>query len=102
MAFGEIYWDDGDSLDTFENGDFTHIKFQCNSTEFTSVIVQNSSLLPIPKMHTVIVAGVKDDIKFVTVNGKKSQNFMLDTDSQILKIENLKVDLTENIIVKWE
>ena len=86
LATGEIYWDDGDSLDTYENGDFTHIKFACNSTEFNTETMQNSRLLPIPKMHAVIITGLnKKPFKVFTVNCQELKDFMYDTNLQIRK-----------------
>ena len=103
LATGEIYWDDGDSLDTYKNGDFTHIKFTCNSTEFNTETMQNSSLLPIPKMHAVIITGLnKIPVKVVTVNGQELEDFIYDTNSRILKLENLNIDMTEKITLKWQ
>merc|ERR1719273_1390055 len=72
-AIGELYWDDGDSLNTYENGDFSHVKFQSTSSEFTSEIVQISSLFPVPPIHAVIVTGLREEVQFITVNGQKMQ-----------------------------
>ena len=103
LATGEIYWDDGDSLDTYENGDFTHIKFECNSTEFNTETMQNSSLLPIPKMHAVIITGLnKKPDKVLTLNGQELEDFMYDANLQILKLDNLNIDMTVKLTMKWQ
>ena len=65
--------------------------------------MQNSSLLPIPKMHAVIITGLnKKPDKVVTVNGQELEDFMYDTNLQILKLENLDIDMTEKITMKWQ
>ena len=65
--------------------------------------MQNSSLLPIPKIHAVIITGLnKKPVKVLNVNGQESEDFMYDTNLQILKIENLNIDMTEKITVKWQ
>ncbi|CAL1274835.1 unnamed protein product [Larinioides sclopetarius] len=38
-AHGELYWDDGDSLDSFGTGNYTLIQFNVNKTSLTSTVV---------------------------------------------------------------
>ena len=94
---GELYWDDGDSLNTYEN-----VKFHCNSSEFTSEIVQRKSLFPVPPIHSVIVTGLRKDIQFIIVNGKKMQEFIYDAKLDILKIETINIDTTKRNVIIWK
>ena len=65
--------------------------------------MQNSSLLPIPKMHAVIITGLnKKPDKVVTGNGQELEDFIYDTNLQILRLDNLNIDMTEKITVKWQ
>ena len=80
-----------------------HAYFACNSTEFNTETMQNSSLLPIPKMDAVIITELnKIPVKVVTVNGQELEDFIYDTNSRILKLENLNIDMTEKITLKWQ
>ena len=54
-------------------------------------------------MHAVIITGLnKKPDKVVTVNDQELENFMYDTNLQILKLENLDIDMTEKITMKWQ
>ena len=65
--------------------------------------MQNSSLLPIPKMHAMIITGLnKKPDKVVTVNGQELEGFMYDKNLQILKLDNLNIDMTVKLTMKWQ
>ena len=65
--------------------------------------MQNSSFLPIPKMHAVIINGLnKKPDKVVTVNGQELEDFMYDTNLKILKLDNLNIDMTVKLTMKWQ
>ena len=101
-ASGEIYWDDGDSLETYENGAFSHIKLHYNSSVFTTETVRNKSLIPVPPIKSVKVTGLEKDVQSITVNGKKMQEFNYDAELQILKIENINIDTTNRNVIIWQ
>jgi hypothetical protein len=67
---GELYWDDGDSLDTYKDQIFTHLIFGCYKNKLKSMVVRNSSKLRLPKLENITVVGLElDVVKTVKLNG---------------------------------
>uniref|UniRef100_A0A670XY36 Lysosomal alpha-glucosidase-like n=1 Tax=Pseudonaja textilis TaxID=8673 RepID=A0A670XY36_PSETE len=63
-AWGDLFWDDGDSLDTFEKGDYSYLVF--NVTQ-----VRRSHLRAMRRRRELpLVYGVREEPKTVTVSGK--------------------------------
>ncbi|GFY49527.1 lysosomal alpha-glucosidase [Trichonephila inaurata madagascariensis] len=68
QAKGELYWDDGDSLDTYVKGNYTLIRFNVDKNTFTSTIVNKGYDGPMDIAETQI-AGLTMKPSAVSVNG---------------------------------
>ncbi|GFV13579.1 lysosomal alpha-glucosidase [Trichonephila clavipes] len=68
QAKGELYWDDGDSLDTYVKGNYTLIRFNVDKNTFTSTIVNKGYDGPMDVAETQI-AGLTMKPSAVSVNG---------------------------------
>ncbi len=100
-AVGELYWDDGDSLETYESGAFTHLRFHAKKNVLLSSVLEHKSLLPLPNLQEVSIIGLDcDSIKSVTVNGNKVSSFTFH--SQLLMIVNLNVNLSKSLKIIWK
>lgn len=99
-AEGQLFWDDGDSLDTIEKKQYTLINFKLKTNELTSNVEQSSEEVP-PALGRVAILGIEQHVKFVTVNGENT-SFEYSIVGQYLVIEDLKVSLMEPVSVKWE
>ncbi|GBL98291.1 Lysosomal alpha-glucosidase [Araneus ventricosus] len=67
-AKGELYWDDGDSLDTYEKGNYNLINFNVSQNVFMSTIVNSGYNDPMI-LGAIQFAGFINDPKELTVNG---------------------------------
>ena len=60
------------------------------------------SLLPVPPINSVMITGLKKNVQFITVNGKKMQEFIYDAKLDILKIETINIDTTKRNVIIWK
>ncbi|XP_055950335.1 lysosomal alpha-glucosidase-like [Argiope bruennichi] len=68
QAQGELYWDDGDSLDTFEKGNYTLIRFKIDKNVLSSTVVNKGYEGPMDLGATQI-SGISRNVTEVSING---------------------------------
>ncbi|XP_072044621.1 lysosomal alpha-glucosidase-like isoform X1 [Amphiura filiformis] len=100
-ASGELYWDDGDTVGTYENGNYIFITFTAQNKMISSQITQDgypdSGTM---KLGSVIVYGVNSAPTSVTVNGK-SVAFKYDSTNKVLNVSSLDVKLNAPFKATW-
>uniref|UniRef100_A0A670XVL3 Lysosomal alpha-glucosidase-like n=1 Tax=Pseudonaja textilis TaxID=8673 RepID=A0A670XVL3_PSETE len=74
-AWGDLFWDDGDSLDTFEKGDYSYLVFNVTQVRRSHLrAMRRRRELPLPPTYITVdklsVYGVREEPKTVTVSGK--------------------------------
>ncbi|XP_046402984.1 lysosomal alpha-glucosidase-like isoform X2 [Ischnura elegans] len=124
-ASGVLYWDDDDSLNTWEEGHYSFLTFtlgkgnttpgrrpdsnaelaakQVTGTAEGSVLsgVVTWRGVPVPvNLGAVRVMGVSGPVRGVSANGQ-SVPFSYDTKSKYLVVENLDLDLNTVFIIMW-
>ncbi|KAL7979401.1 hypothetical protein Chor_015425 [Crotalus horridus] len=62
-AWGDLYWDDGDSLDTFEKGDYSYLVFNVTQNTFISTILHSSTEVTHLTVDKLSVYGVREEPK---------------------------------------
>ncbi|CAB1342335.1 unnamed protein product [Coregonus sp. 'balchen'] len=72
-AWGDLFWDDGDSLDTFQRGDYSYVIF---------IAGQNGALDGLV-LGGVRVFGMLSPPRYVWANGKKVRDFSYRTDTKM-------------------
>ncbi|KAJ1129047.1 hypothetical protein NDU88_007418 [Pleurodeles waltl] len=82
IAQGELFWDDGDSLMTFEKGDYSHIVFLAANNVLLNVLVHANSQLDTLKLQDVMVYGLLKPPKKVLVNDVPNTDFSYHLDTQ--------------------
>lgn len=102
LAFGSLFWDDGESLDTFESGKYDFIEFNARKGSIISKVVKmgyrpTSGLY----LNNVNVYGVSQAPKSATVNGKMAIAHY-NPQTQVLQINGFRVDLLNMISIKWQ
>ncbi|XP_059156797.1 uncharacterized protein LOC131941537 [Physella acuta] len=101
-ATGELFWDDGESLDSISARKFSQIYFYMNNKNTLMSRVAQASYNPPQgvKMSDVVVYGVSQAPSAVSVNGN-SATFSYNSDSKVLNITGLDVDLLRTFTVTW-
>ncbi|GBL98283.1 Lysosomal alpha-glucosidase [Araneus ventricosus] len=69
QANGELYWDDGDSLDSYTNGKYNLIQFSLKNNTLSSTVVNrgyNHSMI----LNMISIMGTDKSPKTVSVNGR--------------------------------
>ena len=68
---GELYWDDGDSADTYETGTFNHITFSCSgASKLRSVVEHRGYRAENMTLDFVSVFGLGTRVTSVTLGGR--------------------------------
>ncbi|CAH0694338.1 unnamed protein product [Spodoptera exigua] len=100
QAKGELYWDDGDSLNTYEEQKYSHIEFSLNITEIRSTVQWWG--YGVPSLNKISVLN-QPPIKMVAINDQpcvKQCEYNYNTQTKVLQITaNLSLDKPFN--VKW-
>ncbi|XP_022103478.1 lysosomal alpha-glucosidase-like isoform X2 [Acanthaster planci] len=99
---GQLFWDDGDSLDTYESGNYLFVEFASNATTMNSTVVHDgySGSQPVT-VETIILSAVPRPVSQVTINGT-AVPFHYSPDVQNVYVDKLKVPMQFNFYVKWE
>ncbi|XP_031425272.1 lysosomal alpha-glucosidase isoform X2 [Clupea harengus] len=100
-ARGELYWDDGDSLDTYERGDYSHILFMARQSQLVSDPVRVSGALDGLVLGQVRVFGVPSPPKAVMANGETVTDFTYRSDTMSLTVASLSLPMTEEFTLQW-
>ena len=67
---GDLYWDDGESLDSYHEGSFNYIRISCDGSNQIVTKVEKTGFDEAMKSANVKVYGVKTGPKSVTLNGR--------------------------------
>ena len=96
-AVGDLYLDDGESLDTKET---LMIKFTVQSKTLTSSPTLGG-YTPTAKVSNVTILGVMSKPSQVTVNGN-STPFNYDSSSMVLSLQSLGLSLVDKFVILWQ
>ncbi len=80
-ADGELYWDDGVSLDAYDKGAYDHINFACSDKTLISRVDVAGYKKEIT-LGWIGIFGLKDNVKSVKFNGK-AVKFQYDAKLQV-------------------
>ncbi|XP_071953702.1 lysosomal alpha-glucosidase-like isoform X1 [Antedon mediterranea] len=101
QAAGDLYWDDGDSLDTVAKGAFSIWQFQAENQQIKSNIIKDgfpsSSQMSLGEIK---IFGLKSSPTQVSANGKDVQ-FSYDTLYKVLTVTNLKLPFNKFNTLVW-
>ncbi|KAL0872207.1 hypothetical protein ABMA27_004610 [Loxostege sticticalis] len=96
-AMGELYWDDGDSLNSFDEKKYSLIQFGLTRNILTSTVVWWGYGVPPLSNITVFEQPAVVD---VTVNGAPARYSYIDK-TRVLQIYNINLSLDTNFEVQW-
>ncbi|XP_062388120.1 lysosomal alpha-glucosidase [Sardina pilchardus] len=101
LARGELYWDDGDSLDTYERGDYSHILFMAGESQLVSDPLRTNGALDGLILGQVRVFGVPSSPNTVKANGEIVTDFTYNSDTMSLTVRSLSLPMTEEFTLQW-
>jgi lysosomal alpha-glucosidase len=100
-ANGDLFIDDGDTIDTIENGIYTLVEFIAISS--TSTISIRSTIIlnrytKVTKINTLTVLG-SPEICDIQVNGKSYSQFSYNQSTRVLLVSNLNLPVNQVFII---
>ncbi|XP_076020739.1 lysosomal alpha-glucosidase [Genypterus blacodes] len=100
-AWGDLFWDDGDSLDTFETGNHCYIIFIAGQSQVVSDPVRLNGALDGLVLGGLRVFGVPSPPHYVWANGEKVRDFTYRTDTKALTVTSLALPMSKVFTVQW-
>ncbi|CAF4343495.1 unnamed protein product [Rotaria socialis] len=94
-ASGNLFWDDGDSLDSVETQTYNYFEFTLTTPNTLTVnaLITNYKESPM-RLDLVKILGINKPITSVTVNGKAYSDYLYDFLDQIFLVFNLMTYLS--------
>ncbi|KAK2912661.1 sucrase-isomaltase, intestinal-like [Channa argus] len=110
QAAGELFWDDGDSRETVENGKYIHYTFSVLNGQLTMQVTHAGYKDPNNlKFENITIIGVPyAPISVSVTNGTLGNstlpgaNIQYDGNKKVLFLHSLSLTLGETYLVKWE
>ncbi|XP_006891565.1 PREDICTED: sucrase-isomaltase, intestinal-like [Elephantulus edwardii] len=107
-AIGDFFWDDGETKDTIENGNYIFYTFSVSNNTL-SITCTHSSFPEGTNLafETIKVLGLSNSVTQVTVAEVNQAvtshtSFNYDASSQVLLIDNLKLNLGKSFTIVWD
>ncbi|XP_030645548.1 lysosomal alpha-glucosidase [Chanos chanos] len=100
-AKGELFWDDGESLDTFERADYSRVIFIVSPSKLVSEPVILNGALDGLVVSEVRVFGVPTPPTAVWANGQKVKDFTYHSETRLFTVSGLALPMTEVFTVQW-
>lgn len=100
-ARGDLFWDDGDSLDTFETGDYSYVIFIAGQSQVVSEPLKLNGGLAGRVLGGLRVFGVPSPPRIVWANGEKVRDFTYRSDTKVLTVAHLALPMSEEFTVQW-
>ncbi|XP_064624521.1 maltase-glucoamylase-like [Lineus longissimus] len=101
---GELFWDDGDSVDTYENGRYYMARFMGEKSRISMTIEYNSGVPEIEQriLDSIRIFHVDYNSPWVYINGNISHNsYSYDKANKVLTLDNLNLKMTEDFTIEW-
>ncbi|CAI6349419.1 unnamed protein product [Macrosiphum euphorbiae] len=100
-AFGYLFWDDGDSLNVWENGLYNEIHFKLNNTILLNEVITNNYSDEKTILQNITIFGIHNEPKNIQVNGATYSNFYYNTTEEVLYFLSLNLDLNIVFNITW-
>ncbi|XP_041838799.1 lysosomal alpha-glucosidase [Melanotaenia boesemani] len=98
-ASGDLFWDDGETIDTYETDRYTYVIFSVAQNTMSSQVLHSDLEGSFISVDSVTFYGVKDKPSKVMVNSKDAQ-FTYRT-NQVLTVADLSLSLIQNFTISW-
>uniref|UniRef100_A0A8P4K6Y5 Alpha glucosidase 2 n=1 Tax=Dicentrarchus labrax TaxID=13489 RepID=A0A8P4K6Y5_DICLA len=98
-ASGDLYWDDGESIDSYETNQYSYIIFNVAQNVMTSEVLHSNVEATYITVETASFYGVKQKPSRVLVNSQDA-GFTYNI-NQILTVADLGLNLSQNFTISW-
>ncbi|XP_019573698.2 sucrase-isomaltase, intestinal [Rhinolophus sinicus] len=107
-AKGDFFWDDGETKDTIQNGNYILYTFSVSNNKLDSICTHSSYQEGVNlAFETIKILGIADTVTEVTVMEDNQpmqvhDNFTYTASNQSLLIYSLKFNLGKNFTIQWK
>ncbi|XP_047222103.1 lysosomal alpha-glucosidase [Girardinichthys multiradiatus] len=98
-ASGDLFWDDGETIDTYETNQYTYVVFNISQNVMTSHVLHSDQEGSFITIDSTSFYGVREKPSRVLVNSKEVP--FLYKDNQVLSVANLGLSLIQNFTISW-
>uniref|UniRef100_A0A4W6G9R1 Alpha glucosidase 2 n=1 Tax=Lates calcarifer TaxID=8187 RepID=A0A4W6G9R1_LATCA len=98
-ATGDLFWDDGESIDTYETNQYTYIIFSVAQNVMTSQVLHNNVEATYITVELASFYGVKEKPSRVLVNSQDAS--FTYRENQVLTVADLGLNLSQNFTISW-
>uniref|UniRef100_A0A3Q4G9B8 Alpha glucosidase n=1 Tax=Neolamprologus brichardi TaxID=32507 RepID=A0A3Q4G9B8_NEOBR len=92
-ARGDLFWDDGESVDTFEMQNYCYVVF--TAEQVVSNPLKLNGALDSLVLGGLQVFGVPSPPRYILANGEKVRDFTYRTDTKVLAVTSLALPMSE-------
>lgn len=100
-AWGDLFWDDGESLDTFQKSNYCYVIFIAGQSQIVSDPIRLNSDLDGLVLGGLRVFGVPSPPRYVLANGEKVRDFTYRSDTKALTVNRLALPMSKVFTVQW-
>ncbi|KAG7470352.1 Lysosomal alpha-glucosidase [Solea senegalensis] len=97
-AWGDLFWDDGDSLDTYKTQEYCYVIFTAGQSQVVSDPLMLNGALDELVLGGLQVFGVPSPPHYVLANGEKVSDFMYHSDTKVLTVT---MPMAKVFTVQW-
>lgn len=98
-ASGDLFWDDGETIDTYETNQYAYIIFSIAQNTMTSQVLSNHVEASYITVESASFYGVKEKPSRVLVNSQDAP-FTYRT-NKVLTVADLGLSLSQNFTISW-
>ncbi|XP_068177890.1 lysosomal alpha-glucosidase isoform X2 [Antennarius striatus] len=98
-AGGDLFWDDGETLDTYETEQYAYVVFSVAQNVMSSAVLHSNMEATYITVETASFYGVKQKPSRVLVNSLEAA--FIYRDNQVLTVGELGLNLSQNFTISW-
>ena len=101
QAAGDLYWDDGETIDAYLLSRFSFIQFEADFKMFRSAVVNWNNDAQPSNIQSITVLGLNHPISAVSVNGISYRSFTYNVSKKVLFIRDLQLPLKNPFVINY-
>ena len=102
QAIGDLYWDDGDSIDTYQTNQYNVLRFTAGTGSVRSEVVHWNYVRDNLRFNQLTILGVAQSASLVRINGLLHEDFTFDPLLQVLTVRHLNVPMAQPLVIDYQ